>query len=318
VEMTDPNYIIENKLIVLNSNDAIKLNGEYLSNVNFPFTDILKKDTDILYTSCALLTAEIPVSFYNININNFTLYFSINDITYSISLDEGNYNATNFITEFVSKFNAGLHGHTISMSFNKISGKLTTTKLTGVYDIIYLAENSSIYGVLGFLDDTDYTITSSLIHAYMLNLLGVKTIKIYSPNLSLQNYDSNGHTSGNLIHTLSVNQPSYSMIDYHNQHNALSRLNNKTINNLEIQLRDENSNYIDFNNIPWTLSLILNIYRKFQSQDNTDLNLNSLALKIFEPQNIPLPSKNELKEAVNDLEEDNIRQLELLNIPFKK
>jgi hypothetical protein len=108
------------------------------------------------------------------------------------------------------------------------------------------------------------------------------------------------------------------MIDYHNQHNALSRLNNKTINNLEIQLRDENSNYIDFNNIPWTLSLILNIYRKFQSQDNTDLNLNSLALKIFEPQNIPLPSKNELKEAVNDLEEDNIRQLELLNIPFKK
>jgi hypothetical protein len=56
------------------------------------------------------------------------------------------------------------------MSFNKISGKLTTTKLTGVYDIIYLAENSSIYGVLGFLDDTDYTITSSLIHAYMLNL----------------------------------------------------------------------------------------------------------------------------------------------------
>jgi hypothetical protein len=97
----------------------------------------------------------------------------------------------------------------------------------------------------------------------------------------------------------------------------LSRLNNKTINNLEIQLRDENSNYIDFNNIPWTLSLILNIYRKFQSQDNTDLNLNSLALKIFEPQNIPLPS-NEFKEAVNDLEEDNIRQLELLTSRLKK
>jgi hypothetical protein len=36
--------------------------------------------------------------------------------------------------------------------------------------LLYLAENSSIYGVLGFLDDTDYTITSSLIHAYMLNL----------------------------------------------------------------------------------------------------------------------------------------------------
>jgi hypothetical protein len=55
------NSVIEHKLIVLNSKDGDKLNGEYLSHVRFNFRDILKEV--IFYVGMSLLSAEIPCSF---------------------------------------------------------------------------------------------------------------------------------------------------------------------------------------------------------------------------------------------------------------
>jgi hypothetical protein len=56
------NSVIEHKLIVLNSKDGDKLNGEYLSHVRFNFRDILKGD-EIYFMWVCLLSAEIPCSF---------------------------------------------------------------------------------------------------------------------------------------------------------------------------------------------------------------------------------------------------------------
>lgn len=311
MELTTNGVIEEHKLIVLNSKDGIKLNGEYLSHVRFNFRDILKKEDDIFYVGLSLLSAEIPCSFYNVNVNNATLNYRVNSIDYSLTLNEGNYNTTTFIAEFVSQFNAGGHGHTISMSFNKTTGKLTTTKTGGVYDIVYLS--GSIYEVLGFLDGTEYTISTSLIHSYMLNLLGIKKLKIFSPSFSLENYDSMGHTSGSLIHTVSVNVPSYSLLNYQNQSSTVSRVKNKTINELEILIRDENHELVDMNNVYWDMTLVLTIYRKMRPPTNDNLNLNSLAIGATTVlENNPLPTKKEVKEILNKLDEDNLKQLEIL------
>lgn len=304
------NSVIESKLIVLNSKDGVKLNGEYLSHIKFNFKDILQKDSDIFYVGLSLMTAEIPCSFYNLNVNNSTLSYSINSIAYSMTLTEGNYNATTFIAEFVSKFNSGGHSHTISMSFNKTTGKLTTTKTSGLYSIIY--KSGSIYEVLGFLEGAEYTIATSLTHPFMLNLLGVKKLKILSPSFSLENYDSAGNTSGSLIHTISVNLPSYSLIDYQSQSSTLSRVRNKIINEIEIQIRDENNKLVDFNNVYWNVTLVLTIYRKMQPPTDDTLNLNQLAMSISTPENNPLPTKKEIKEIMHKLDEDNLKELELL------
>lgn len=308
-----PSYIIENKIIVLNSKDGIKQNGELLSSVLFPFRDILKKDDDILYVSCALLSCEIPVSFYNININNQILIYTINGIEYTLIVSEGNYNAISFMNAFTSQFNADTHGHTISISFNKITGKLTITKTLGIYDIIFKSSGSSMYEVLGLLEDVDYTITTALTAPYMLNLLGVKKLKIFSNSISLQNYDSNGHTSGSLLQTISVDVPSYSLLVYQNNHLALSRVLNKTINEIHIEIRDENHKLIDFNSVFWDLTIVLNIYRKFIPQASSNLVLNDLALNIqMPPENNPLPTKNEVKVIMDKLDKENLEQLEFL------
>jgi hypothetical protein len=61
-----------------------------------------------------------------------------------------------------------------------------------VYDIVYLS--GSIYEVLGMLEGRD-TIATSLIHPYMLNLLGVKVEGVLAEFQS-ENYDPRGTRAG--------------------------------------------------------------------------------------------------------------------------
>jgi hypothetical protein len=65
------NNIEESKLIVLNSKDADLLNGDFLSHVRFNFRDVLRRRA-IYYVGVSLMSAEIPCSFYNINVNTLT------------------------------------------------------------------------------------------------------------------------------------------------------------------------------------------------------------------------------------------------------
>lgn len=309
------NSITEQRIIVLNSKNADKLNNEYLSHVRFNFRNILQKESGIIYTSVALSSAEIPCSFYNINVNNQTLKYTINSVSYTLFVPESNYNYTTFITAFVAQFNAGGHSHTISMSFNKLTGKLTTTKVSGVYNIIFLYTGSTISEVLGLLSTSNYTITTSLLHPYMLNLLGVKKLKIMSPSFSMNNYDSAGQSNGSLLQTIPVDVPSYSIITYQNQSSVMHLLKNKTINEIEIQIRDENNNLIDFNNVYWDMTIVINIYRQAMPPTDDNLNLSSIAINPMLPtadENNHMPTKTEIKIIKNKLDEDNLRQLELL------
>jgi hypothetical protein len=308
------NSIIEQKLIVLNSKNSDKLNGEYLSNVRFNFRDVLKRDPDIFYTSVALQSAEIPCSFYNINVNNQTLKYTVNSVSYTLTVPESNYNYSTFITAFVAQFNAGGHGHTISMSFSKLTGKLTTTKLTGAYSIIFLYTGSTIGEVLGLLATSNYTITTFLSHPYMMNLLGIKKLKIMSSSFSMDNYDSAGQMNGSLLQTIPVDMPSYSIITYQNTSNVMNRLRNKTINEIVIEIRDEDGYLIDFNNVYWNMSIVMNIYRRALPSPNDDLNLFDIAMKTAVPDNVIVPIKKEYKVIKNEVDEENLKQLKLLTM----
>ena len=57
----------DNKLISLNSKFATKLNGSSLSNVVFPFSGILKDETNMKHVYISVMSAQFPVSFHAIN-----------------------------------------------------------------------------------------------------------------------------------------------------------------------------------------------------------------------------------------------------------
>jgi hypothetical protein len=262
--------ISERRLISLNSEDATQyFNGTFLSNMMFNFSDVLKDERNILYVEGGIYNCQIPCSFYAVNYTNNVLFYSVSSVIYSITVPVGNYNFTNFASQMVSKFL--LNGHVIVIIIDKTTGIITFTNSTGTLN--YFRESgSTLWRVLGFETGSgNFNATTNVITPpYLLNLLGIKKIKIYSNALGINSLDSKSSITNTLIDTLGVNTPAYGLLTYDNQQAIYSKLKQKTINQIDIQIKDENNTYINYNNTDWYITLALIIYRRLETT-NSDL-----------------------------------------------
>lgn len=250
--------ITDNIIISLNSHYGTKNNGSLLSNLFFPFKGILTDNPKITKKYLTLLNAQIPVSFYIINENNNRL--TLKDVggggTHNINLDYGNYSGNTLITELTTKINAG-YPHTVSITLSRSTGKLTFT-FNGQTQ--FRADQSTINNIIGF--DSDMTGTT-FIMPYPLNLLGTKKLFIKSQILNISSYNSVNNNKTNIIATIPVDQPFYNMISYTsaidtNQH----ELKINILDGIDIQIYDEDDNFINFNNIDWNITLNLTIEKE--------------------------------------------------------
>ena len=262
--------ISERRLISLNSEDATQyFNGSFLSNMLFNFSDVLKDERNILYVEGGIYNCQIPCSFYAVNYTNNVLFYSLNSIIYSITVPVGNYNFTNFASQIVSKFL--VNTHVVVITIDKTTGIITFTNSTGTLN--YFRETgSTLWRVLGFETGSgNFNATANvIIPPYLLNLLGIKKIKIYSNALGINSLDSKSSITNTLIDTLGVNTPAYGLLTYDNQQAIYSKLKQKIINQIDIQIKDENNAFINFNNTDWSITLALIIYRKLETT-NSDL-----------------------------------------------
>ena len=80
--------VVDSRLINLNSKDAVKNNGAKLSDVYFKFRNLFREDEDVYYITCGVLNAQIPVSFYNINVNNQTLVYTVSGTSYTMTVPQ--------------------------------------------------------------------------------------------------------------------------------------------------------------------------------------------------------------------------------------
>jgi len=267
-EPNSPHIITESRLIVLNSKDATKLNGGMNSNVIFEFNDIMLKSNDIIYTTLAVLDAEIPASYYNVNGSNNTSSVTRNGVTALIITTSGNYNALQYITEFKSAYETAFSGSTLTMTFDSITGKYSLQDTA--FSITINNAGSNSYILLGAVVGTDYTFskTASPLDTFnsLANFLGVTRIKLMSDTLVSHNVESNNMTTTTIIDTLGASAGDFGLTVY----NSLGReslLLAKRIQEIDIQVKDQSNNFIDFNFIDWNITLILNIHR--QSGANT-------------------------------------------------
>lgn len=255
------NIIREKKIISLNSSSATRyLNGTtFLSNLVFDFANVLSPDDSIVYIECGVGNAEIPVSFYNVDTRNNIFNYVVNATNFSITVPPGNYQYNSLVTQMLSQFT--LNGHTFLMSLNRSSNILTMTLTAGgTWNTL---SSSSISSVLGFASNTAYAITANTItFPFLFDLLGIKKLKIYSTNISVDSVDSVGNATNNLLCTISVNQPGFNMIIYSNIDGLYSHIRNKYISTIDITITDENGNLVNFNSVGWTMTLNLIIYRK--------------------------------------------------------
>jgi hypothetical protein len=112
---------IDSRIVSLSAESAdIIENDTKLSSCLFYLPNLLSDEQDILYTQISVQTAQIPVSFYIVNIYNNILVFKkgLTGAIQTVAFSRGNYHASSFVTEFYQK--TGLN-----LTLNKTNGKFT-------------------------------------------------------------------------------------------------------------------------------------------------------------------------------------------------
>jgi hypothetical protein len=255
----------ETILINLNSKDAIKNNGSFLSDVYFNFKNIIKDMDDVLEIQVTVSNAQIPYSFYNVNVYNNVLAGTYNATPFTLTLTRGNYNATNLISEIQTQFtNAGITGTTITIS--NITGTLQITVSSGT--LILTSNGSTIYKVLGLENGIDYT--APFTAPYPLNLLGTLRLRICSYELITYNLDSTNMTSLNVLATVPIEAPTFGVILYDNITNIKTRLNNNQLDGFDILILDDDNNPINFNNVNWCCSVLIVLTKERKDKNKND------------------------------------------------
>ena len=145
---------IDQRIITLSSNNATQNNGSFLSDVYFNFRGLVKDDLDNVEVKITIQNAQIPISFYNINVYNNILVLDYDAVVYTFTLTQGNYNSTNLITEIKLRF--ALQSITdIDIATSAITGCMTFTRLLSL-DFTILS-TGTINQVLGFNPTTNNT-----------------------------------------------------------------------------------------------------------------------------------------------------------------
>jgi len=244
----------KNKLITVNSKYGIQENGTMKSKMLFNYKNLLSDDENILKSFVTVINAQIPCSFYVINaLNNKLVIAGPTITTTTIYVSYGNYNANTLITELESKISAG--GLTMTVAINKINGILTFS--SNGFLSYYFTSASTILEILGTTSSTIATSTNYTC-PYPLNLLGVKKLLIKSTKLSVHSVSTFDYASSNILLTIPSDVSPFSMISYSSQSEANKNLLNiRSINEIDINIYDENNNYIDFNNLDWTMTLVI-------------------------------------------------------------
>ena len=257
------------KKYFLSPNGGNQKNSSYKSDIEFNLNGIITNEKYILYNTISINHAEIPNSFYIINVYNNLLSLSTGDIY----IDRGNYNVSS-----LQKFINSKLPTTMMLSFNSTNGKFTLTS----NEQFYINESTTINKILG-LDKTVYTsiYDPNLYHRHMINFpypancLGTKNLYIKS-NFILDNF--NTITKDYLtLACIPVSVEPYGIILFNNFTNAYHIVKNIQLDNIEIKIYDDDDNLVNFNNIDWSITLELNTFMK---QDFNNINLNNYLNKL--------------------------------------
>ena len=293
----------DNQLITLSSRDAIKNNGTYLSDVVFNFKGILKEENNIVRVFVRVLNAQIPVSFYTIDTTNNVLAYKITSSTLkTITIPVGNYNANTLITKMAQLFTANLTPATIT--FDSATGKLTFSSGVSYTYYNYGVNGCTMGNVLGI--GTSSIAGTTTICTYPLNLLNKSKLFIQSNSLFNVAYTSYNLGFTTTIAAIPVNQPPYNLINYV----SLSEsdkvvIHNTTLNSIDIQILDETDNFINFNNIDWSMTLCLSIEREDQKKmhiENFSEYMQYSAISATDNDEAVIPPLKELTQDEKDLE----------------
>jgi len=288
----------DNRIITLNSQDGELLNGTYLSNIHFNFSGLLKDDKNLIRSYITVINAQIPVSFYIIDETNNILNYTDNSVNKTIELTEGNYNGNQMVTALNTGFT--VNGSPVTSFLAPQSGILYFF-ITGGNSITLLS-TSTVKKILGF--DVNISSTTLIKLPYQLNLLGKKKLFINSNNLRNSAFTSKNLASTQTIAVIPVDQPPYNMINFSSTVDIQKIiLNNRVLDMIDIEITDESTNFVNFRNIDWSITLCLTV------------EIDDIMKIDYGIYNLPLQNKNNIENNIENIkklskDEKELRLLE--------
>jgi hypothetical protein len=208
--------------------------------------------------------AIIPYSFYNINSRNNKLTIQetvvdgngapVSTITNTLYISNGNYNAYQLASYLATLFVGGR----MAVSYDVIKNKFKFVNTT--YNFKFLSAFSTCQELLG-LDTNDLYNTSALLSYTSQNLINLAPIRCIclATNLQTGCVNNNQQSEQNIICSIPVDAPPYSIITYKNTSNFKVNLFDNNFNSIVIRLVDDTGLPIDLNSQFFSLTLQLDI-----------------------------------------------------------
>ena len=248
----------ESYLLVLDSRNANTYNNDSkMSDVTFDLKYPIRTPNDCIYMTWVVQTFTCPVSWYLIDSTNDKLKYTVNSIS-TVTFPHGNYNVKSFMSKFISLMPAGF---TINLD------PLTNKFSIGYSQSFNLENDSTIMKILGGLDNVDYYsgFGNILTMPYPCNFGGLNNINIKCNTIKTDNLDSHDSCSvSSIIASIPVNASSNGVIYYEKRNDFEFEVKETTISTLNISIEDDQSNYIDFNNQNWNLTIQINYIREIE------------------------------------------------------
>lgn len=251
--------------IYLNSANAdIAINGTSKSNCVFFFKDALKIEKNAIEMRVSVVDAQIPVSWYLVNDTNNKLSITIADTTTTYTFPNGNYTAMSFIDMWYEIVGPKTQWY---LQFSTLTNKMFIQNYT--YLTFWL--EGSILSLLGFPAGHSYVsaVTGKLNSPYCVNFSGINKLYIKSNTFNLKNIDSKNKGRSRAICAIPINNAYSGVIYYNNFTQYKSIFKNYELSSIQIEIQDDNKNYIDFNNVDWTMTLQVDIVCEVENNIDT-------------------------------------------------
>jgi hypothetical protein len=242
----------DNFMVSLDSRNATTYNnGSYNSNVRFDFNMPITLDTNALKMTASVIQFTAPNSLYIINETNNFLSITINGtLTYNVYFTYGNYNSATFMTMFANQFSG------FSITKNSINNIFSIAHTTYNFTI---NSGSTIGDIMGFANNTNYTSLSfRFTMPYTCNFNGLQSFNIHFSNIGTRNIDSFTKSASDIIQTIPLD-PNETLIKFIRQYDFNFTIFQDTIEYIDIQMKDDLGNYLNFNNQHWNLVLSFSV-----------------------------------------------------------
>ena len=186
------------------------------------------------------------ISAYN---ENNTLVYSINGVTTTYTIPDGNYS----VLDLQDLFNTNTP---FTVSYSTVTNEYTFTHAT--YDFI-LISSSTCFDIIGLTDGASYSSTSkSLTCVNGVDLSGTREMYICT-NIRTLTLDSRiGTANSSILAKVPINVSNGNILTYNNLNGFRNVSMNNIINNIHVRIEDDNGNLLTVNK-HYSMSIELHI-----------------------------------------------------------